>query len=1222
MKRREFMKRIMALALSGMMCAGMIQMPVSAEANAENATVSVYPVPQNLTTESLDGMQLTGTVDVVVHGEQDAATLPKLKALLGEEKYAYSETSELGENAAIVLATNCGKESCSICHSVADAADALSKEQGYVLKTSNGTNEKGQITIVGADADGTYYGVMTLLQLFKQKTSDGRIAEVTISDYPDVEFRGYVEGFYGFPWSFNDRKELFEDTSLYKMNTYIYAPKDDPYHRDSWRTLYPAEEAENLTALAQIAADNNMEFCWTIHPGADYSYNGDSDYNKLIAKLEQVYSFGVRQFGIFYDDLSYSVANGTRHATVINNAYQYLQDKYGDVKPFITVLTRYTNSWGADMYSYFRPFMQLINEDTIVLWTGNSTMSAITYDYFQWPQNQTGIDRDFGVWWNYPVNDYCDGHLLMSPLHCLDNDVTNICSFFLNPMSEADASKVAIYSGADYSWNMGDFDSQSSWERAIYELVPEANEAFERFADNIGYVNEGSGFVFEESVYLEEDLNNFETALQTGEGLETALQTLKERFEEIVTDADALKLIEDAELLEEITVYLDAYKVLGQAGTTVMEAYEAAMTGDIEACIAKTSEASELLAESAEYTIPVFNDGKTTQVRAYVGAHRLVPFLETVMDGSKDILNENLITPRNAKVLTNVDELEAEVSVSGEIYSVNNISATMNKDDYVAIALPKAVCIEKINTEVAPAENFKVQYSLNGIEWIDAEGSEVLAMGAYVRVLCTKDETNAVITEVSAVTAEVAEELTGTVSTNMGTYQSYRIYNALDGNMNTKYYSDQGANAGDYIQVNFGGKTMIENAVIYFGGSPNSEATAVDGFASTKLQASVDGSTWTDVSDAVEYTSYAHIGNGRYAAAFSVEGGVQAQYLRFTATKSGDNWVQVYEMEFNDVSIVKGTASLGQASYIDDGDLGTAPLVSNIKEGDTIIYPMTTITDVGTIGIYQEATAISNAVVSVQKLDGTWEDVGTLGTTWNVFDVNETILAVKLTFDGTVNPVICEIIVTEHTEEIIPDEKEKVTEIFTDIAEGKWYVTNVQYVYDKGLMSGNDGLFNPTGNVTRAQLVTTLYRLAGNPEVTDYSACDVFEDVKLDKYYTDAVCWAYNENVTTGNPDTGLFNTTGTLTRQQMAAFFFRFAEFMRLDTEKRADFSDMLNADKVSGYAKEAVEWAVGSGLISGSLAGTDANGVEIRDLNPQGATTRAQLAAILQRFCEGNGF
>ena len=197
-------------------------------------------------------------------------------------------------------------------------------------------------------------------------------------------------------------------------------------------------------------------------------------------------------------------------------------------------------------------------------------------------------------------------------------------------------------------------------------------------------------------------------------------------------------------------------------------------------------------------------------------------------------------------------------------------------------------------------------------------------------------------------------------------------------------------------------------------------------------------------------------------------------------------------------------------------------------------------------------------------------------------------------------------------------ETEKVTDVFTDVAEGKWYVENVQYVYDKGLMSGNDGLFRPTENVTRAQLVTTLYRLAGSPEVTDYSACDELSDVKEGKYYTDAVCWAYSKGITTGNA--GKFDITGNLTRQQMAAFFFRFAGFMGFETAERADYSDMLNADKVSGYAKEAVEWAVGSGLITGSLAGYDASGAEIRDLNPQGATTRAQLAAILQRFCEGN--
>ena len=96
-----------------------------------------------------------------------------------------------------------------------------------------------------------------------------------------------------------------------------------------------------------------------------------------------------------------------------DKSYEYLTSKYDDVKPFITVVTRYTNSWGADWNTYFKPFMTDIHEDTIVLWTGQSTMSAITKDYMEYPKDKTGIDRDLGVWWNYPVTDYYYGHLLM-----------------------------------------------------------------------------------------------------------------------------------------------------------------------------------------------------------------------------------------------------------------------------------------------------------------------------------------------------------------------------------------------------------------------------------------------------------------------------------------------------------------------------------------------------------------------------------------------------------------------------------------------------------------------------------------------------------------------------------------------------------------------------------------------------------------------------------------
>ena len=195
-----------------------------------------------------------------------------------------------------------------------------------------------------------------------------------------------------------------------------------------------------------------------------------------------------------------------------------------------------------------------------------------------------------------------------------------------------------------------------------------------------------------------------------------------------------------------------------------------------------------------------------------------------------------------------------------------------------------------------------------------------------------------------------------------------------------------------------------------------------------------------------------------------------------------------------------------------------------------------------------------------------------------------------------------------------PEPTPEVCEVFSDVKHGGWYEAAVQYVYDNGLMSGNNGLFKPTEDITRAQIVTTIYRLAGSPEATDRSAVTDFSDVFEDKYYTDAVCWAYANGIATGS--NGQFNPTGKLTRQQMATFFYRYAGYAGLDTTARGEISGMLNADKVAGYAKDAVEWAVGTGLITGSEKTVD--GIKVKDLNPGGNTTRAQIATILMRLSE----
>lgn len=213
----------------------------------------------------------------------------------------------------------------------------------------------------------------------------------------------------------------------------------------------------------------------------------------------------------------------------------------------------------------------------------------------------------------------------------------------------------------------------------------------------------------------------------------------------------------------------------------------------------------------------------------------------------------------------------------------------------------------------------------------------------------------------------------------------------------------------------------------------------------------------------------------------------------------------------------------------------------------------------------------------------------------------------------------CDSCGASETRSIAKLERPVVTDVFTDVEKGKWYVAAVQYVYDNGMMSGSKGLFLPMENITRAQLVSTLYRLAGSPEVTDFKACEELTDVVKGEWYANAVCWAYNTGVGSGNSATKLFQVNSPVTRQQLASFFYRFAEYKGIDTTAKAEISGMLNADKVSTYAEDAVKWAVGCGIISGSAI-KDENGNDVYNLNPAGTATRAQLASILQRFCENN--
>ena len=177
---------------------------------------------------------------------------------------------------------------------------------------------------------------------------------------------------------------------------------------------------------------------------------------------------------------------------------------------------------------------------------------------------------------------------------------------------------------------------------------------------------------------------------------------------------------------------------------------------------------------------------------------------------------------------------------------------------------------------------------------------------------------------------------------------------------------------------------------------------------------------------------------------------------------------------------------------------------------------------------------------------------------------------------------------------------------FNDVADKDWFADAVKYVADKGMMNGTSKTtFGPNDSTTRGMIVTVLYRLENEPS----AAAASFTDVVSGQYYTDAVAWANANGIVTGYGN-GKFGPNDVVTREQLAAILYRYAQYKKYDVSVGEDTNILSYADaqSVSAYAIPAMQWAGGAGIVNGS------NG----KLNPQNNATRAEVATMLMRYCE----
>lgn len=503
--------------------------------------------------------------------------------------------------------------------------------EGYYLIVG-----KEAVVIVGSDERGAYYGVQTFAQLLAQ----GKVPLVEVKDYPDVPFRGVVEGFYGTPWSHEARLSQLDFYGRNKMNVYLYGPKDDPYHSTpNWRKPYPQQEAAQLQQLVQRANENNVLFYWAIHPGQDIRWN-EEDRDALMNKFERMYELGVRAFAVFFDDISGVGTKADKQAALLNYIDDHFVKVKGDVAPLVMCPTEYNKSWSNVEGGYLPTLGDRLNKGIQIMWTGDRVIACIDKPSMDFINPL--LKRNAYIWWNFPVSDYVRDHLLMGPVYGNGLDIKDdLAAFVSNPMEHPEASKVALYSVADYAWNLEAYDSHASWKRALQSLMPQHAAYLETFAThNSDLGKNGHRFNREESEALRPQLEELLNAYtQDRRKEDTAWKAVREECRNIRVAADALLAsTENRALIEDIRPWLLQFKLMGEYGDEVLTMAEAELSGYSETFGTAYAHAKALQALMGE--VDATYNQNPYQPGVKTGSKRLQPTFDALFQTATERWNQ------------------------------------------------------------------------------------------------------------------------------------------------------------------------------------------------------------------------------------------------------------------------------------------------------------------------------------------------------------------------------------------------------------------------------------------------------------------------------------------------------------------------------------------------------------------------------------------------------
>ena len=838
MRRNEFVTTAAAVALiAGLVSAVSARTAEAAPTTNAQATgaalPSVYPTPQSMHARG-NAIPLGNRVGVVSGADSDPSAVSAVRTLLTADGVGtVDQVSDLNTLRPGELAVVVGGSAARSAVAALGTTDASGlRAEGYVLVDGR-IGSRPTVALDGHDATGTFYAAQTLRQIVSARHEKYFIAGVEVRDWPDMPVRGVIEGFYGTPWSQQNRLAQLDFYGAHKMNTYVYSPKDDPYLRAQWRDPYPPAQLAQIKELVDRAVANHVEFTYALSPGLSVCYSSPDDEQALIAKFQSLWDIGVRTFSIPLDDISYTNWNcaadqakwetgggaaGAAQSYLLNEVQRDFIDTHPGASPLEMVPTEYSDTAAS-------PYKNAIKADldpaVVVGWTGVGVI-ATTITKEQAAAAKDVFGHEILLWDNYPVNDYVTDRLLLGPYVGRESGLP-LYGITANPMIQPEASKIALFNVADYTWNDSGYDPQTSWQASLRELAgpdAQAQQALAAFADLEHY----SQLDPVQAPVLEAKFDAFWSAWERGDA--GAVNSL-DAYLRVIADLPTTlaQRMHDQEFVTEAQPWLSSAGTWGDAARAALKMLVDERNGDGVAALDDRRNAENLESKARSYTYAGLNG----TVNVTVGDGVLDTFIATALGENDRWLG---LTGRHVTATTSMPAYQTNAAanmIDGDDSTFFWSSRPPSPGDYVGVDLGAVEPVTSVSIHMSKPSSPDdyihsgvLEYSADGTHWTgvntyintpDVEAT--LPAGAearYVRLRDTGNQDYWVVVREFTVSGPPndAPVVSGTPAGST----AHPLAAAADGNVDTSYVAASAPAAGDALTVTLPSARPLDRVAI------------------------------------------------------------------------------------------------------------------------------------------------------------------------------------------------------------------------------------------------------------------------------------------------------------------------------------------------------------------------------------------------------------------------